>query len=121
MAARITQRIVAAQEGSRIMTVPPKTVQVAITLEDEIPIVGPAEAAPGDTVIWQAGDDTVSIWFPNAGVFQSRELCCRGTGDIEMVVPESAVEGTYRYAVFSHDKGDFAQGGSHPVMIIRKP
>jgi hypothetical protein len=112
---------VSVRESEPMTVQNPKTVEIPITVEDDIPIVAPAEAAPGDTIVWHAGSDTVSIWFPNAGVFDVRELSNRSTGDIEIPVPETATEGTYRYAVFSHGKGDFAQGGSHPVMIIKRP
>jgi len=98
-----------------------KTVDVPITIENDVPMVAQAEAGPGDTIVWHAGSDTVSIWFPGDGVFASRELATRGTGDIEIAVEETAPEGTYRYAVFSHGKQVFAEGGSHPVMIIKKP
>ena len=109
-------------KGRDNMTVQnPKTVEAPITLVEELPTVAPVEAAPGDTIVWQAGSDTISIWFPSTGVFSSRELTNRGTGDIAVEVPETATEGTYRYALFSHGKADFARGGSHPVMIIKKP
>ncbi|MBD3366795.1 MAG: hypothetical protein GF405_01320 [Candidatus Eisenbacteria bacterium] len=103
------------------MSQQPKTVQIPITVVDEIPVAAPAEAAPGDTVVWQAGSDTVSIWFPHEDVFESRELTNRSTGDIGVTVPDEAEDGEYRYAIFSHGKNDFVQGGSHPVMIIKKP
>ncbi len=98
-----------------------QSVEIPITLEGDTLKAAPAEAAPGATVVWQAGSDTVSIWFPEDDVFGTRELTNRSTGDIEHTVSGDAAEGSYRYAIFSHGKGDFVQGGSHPVLIIKKP
>jgi len=99
----------------------PKTVEVAIGLQGDDPYVPPAEADPGDTILWHAGDDTVSIWFPDDDVFASREIVSRGSGDIEIQIPGTAAPGNYHYAVFNHDMKKFATGGSHPIMIIKGP
>lgn len=78
-------------------------------------------ADPGDTVLFAAGDDTISVWFPEPGVFETTEIVTMRTGDIEIPVPEGATPGTYRYVIYVHNATSFAECNSHPVMIIKKP
>lgn len=108
------------RKGVSAMTIK-KSVDIPITTVEGRARIPSATAKPGDTIVWHAGTETVSIWFPRPDVFETRELADRATGDIEVVLPETAADGEFHYAVFSHDKGDFGEGNSHPILIIEKP
>jgi hypothetical protein len=83
---------------------------------------------PGDTVLLHAGDDTVSVWFPEPGVFATTEIVSMQTGEIEVLIPSDATVGTYEYSIFVHNLPEPAEGSSryatsdsHPVLIVEEP
>jgi hypothetical protein len=78
-------------------------------------------ADPGDKLRWNAGNRTVSIWFPTAGVFSAPALANHATGNIEITVPRTAKRGTYKYVIYCHDTDEFAECRSHPKLIIPVP
>ena len=78
-------------------------------------------AKQGDTVCWQVGNRTVSIWFPMAGVFESPTLAWKQTGEITVVIPPDARDGEYEYVIYCHDTDEFAECNSHPIMVIPGP
>ncbi len=83
---------------------------------------------PGDTVLLHAGDDTVSVWFPEPGVFATKEIVSMQTGEIEVLIPADAAVGTYEYSIYVHDLPEPVEGSSrytasdsHPVLIVEEP
>ncbi len=98
-----------------------KLIEVTIDSATDTRKVPMIEADPGDSLLFAAGDDTVSIWFPKPGVFPVSEIATRQTGDIEIEVPANAVPDTYEYAIYVHNTGKYAECNSHPVMIIKGP
>jgi hypothetical protein len=90
---------------------------VAVEIEKSPYRVQECHAYAGDEVEWDAGDLHITIWFPQAGLMSSATLDIdSGTGTLE--VQSGAEPGTYSYAVYCHDTGEFLEGNSHPVMII---
>jgi hypothetical protein len=98
-----------------------KLIEVMIEPGTGLRLVPEVEAYPGDTVLFQAGDDTVSIWFPQPGVFSTTEIATMQTGDIHITIPSGATPGTYEYAIYVHTVRKYAECHSHPVMIIKGP
>ncbi|MCD4690982.1 hypothetical protein K8S17_05915 [bacterium] len=98
-----------------------KTVEVAIDRSNDVRRVPEVEAGAQDTVVFQAGSDTISIWFPKSGVFSTTEIVTEQTGNIEVPIPSGATPGTYSYAIYVHNVNKYAEGNSHPIMIIEEP
>lgn len=96
---------------------------IEVTIDDGTGMrkVPQIEVDPGDTVLFAAGDDTISVWFPEPGVFASSLIVTMQTGDIEIEIPTGATPGTYEYAIYVHTVGKYAECNSHPVMIIKGP
>ena len=83
---------------------------------------------PGDTVLLHAGDDTVSVWFPEPGVFATTEVVSMQTGEIQVLIPSDATPGTYEYSIYVHNlpvpvegSSRYTTSDSHPVMIVEYP
>ncbi len=98
-----------------------KTIEATIGLSTTVRKVPVVEADPGDMVVFSAGDDTISIWFPEPGVFPSAEIVTMQTGDVEVEIPADATPGTYSYIIYVHTAGNYAECNSHPLMIIKGP
>ncbi len=98
-----------------------KLIEVTIDEGSGMRNVPQVEADPGDVLLFSAGDDTISVWFPEPGVFPTANIVTMQTGDVEVEVPGDATPGTYEYAVYVHTAGSYAECNSHPVMIIRGP
>ena len=96
-------------------------IPAAIALSTTVRRVPVVEADPGDTVVFSAGSDTISVWFPEPGVFPTSEIVTMQTGDIEVEVPTNATPGTYSYVIYVHTAHNYAECNSHPLMIIKGP
>ncbi len=98
-----------------------KLIEVTIEEGTGMRKVPQVEANPGDTVLFAAGDDMISIWFPEPGVFPTTEIVTMQTGDVDVEIPANATPGTYEYAIYVHTVGNYAECNSHPLMIIKGP
>lgn len=83
---------------------------------------------PGDTVLLHAGAETISVWFPEPGVFATTEIVSMQTGEIEVSIPSDAALGAYEYSIYVHNLPEPAEGDSryttsdsHPVLIVEEP
>jgi plastocyanin len=96
-------------------------VEVPVALANDHLTVAPCAVQPGDRVRWLAGEHTVSIWFPKAGVFPAPALAVHKSGDIEITVPRNARPGRYQYIVYCHDSDRFGMTDELPVMEVKEP
>lgn len=97
------------------------TVDVTIDTSTSVPWVPVVTVKPGDFVLFHANLETVSISFPDAGVFPTTEIVTMQTGDITVWIPSDATLGEYEYAIYVHSVGEYAECHSHPVMIVEGP
>lgn len=100
-----------------------KKISVNVKDVDGRPSVDPPEITlhPTDSVEWIAVDDDMTVGIPNRMIFGEEEIEIQKGGSGQLEVLEDAPEGRFPYAVFCHGGRCFAQGNSHPVMIIKKP
>lgn len=105
-----------------------KLIEVTFDSETGMRYVPHLTVNPGDTVLLHAGDDTVSVWFPEPGVFATTEIVSMQTGEIEVPIPSDATLGAYEYSIYVHNLSEPAEGSSryttsdsHPVMIVKEP
>jgi len=95
------------------------TGKVVIVYYDGGFIVDPGHrhAVPGEDVIWKAIGTKVTLLFPDAELFGTRDLVIEANGEGKLTV-QGVQPGIYPYAVYVHEENDFARGGTHPAMII---
>ena len=104
-----------------------KLIEVVIDSETGMRYVPHLTANPGDTVLLHAGTDTVSVWFPEPGVFETTEIVSMQTGEVEVLIPSDATPGTYEYSIYVHNIDPlegisrYTTSDSHPVLIIEDP
>ena len=82
--------------------------------------------SPGDQIAWdnQTGSK-IDILIPDHGILKVRHIP-HGQGQtppgqqpkVENVPVNPSASTSYRYAIYVHGAKDFAQGGSHPEMIV---
>lgn len=83
-------------------------------------------ANPGDTIRWEIdAGHTVSIWFPDAGVFVTPVLAVMHEGSVEATIRDDVLEGesgviVREYAIFDHTDREFVTCESHPKIEIPK-
>jgi hypothetical protein len=107
-----------------------ETRSVAIVRRNAISLVVPGHivARAGEQVTFQTVDaGRVTLMFPVVLFEQNREDVRHielGNDDDEPSEATLTVKdlkpGAYPYAVFSHEQSDFAVGGSHPKVIIKR-
>jgi plastocyanin len=79
-------------------------------------------ANPGDKIRWVTwNDNSISVWFPQAGAFFSPTLGVGNKGAVEATVRDDAAHGVYEYAIYDHDEQEFVTCESHPKVEIPKP
>ena len=99
-------------------------VKVPIDTSADVPLVPKVRVRPGSIVVFQAGDQTVSISFLASGVFPTTAIVTSQTGNISVWLPPDADYGTYEYAIYVHGAGKhgkYAECQSHPIMIVESP
>jgi hypothetical protein len=80
------------------------------------------QANKGDTIRWEADPDhSISVWFPQAGVFYTPQLAVMHKGAAEATIRDDAPDGLYEYAIYDHAEGEFVRCESHPKLEIPKP
>ncbi len=71
-----------------------------------------------DEVVWSTKDTDVRLIFPNKRIFGESELVIRKNQTRSLTVQGRVKSGPYPYAVVTAENGEFAIGGSYPVIIV---
>lgn len=62
----------------------------------------------------------VTIQFAKSGIFNQSQLRLKYPKEMakELKVQDEAPEGFHPYSAFCHERGEFAEGGSMPIIIL---
>lgn len=71
-----------------------------------------------DEVVWSTKDTDARLIFPNERLFGESELVIRKNQTRSLTVQGRVKPGPYPYAVVTAENGEFAIGGSYPVIIV---
>jgi hypothetical protein len=73
----------------------------------------------GDNVTFvNQTDSDVSIQFSKNDIFHPPHLRVKKGGEETLRIHEDAPDGFHPYAVFCHEREEFAVGGSMPIIIV---
>ncbi len=81
-------------------------------------IVPPIVAKGGDTVAFSGGVKGRAYFFPDKNLFPG-DLLRVEAGKPPTEFKINGKPGTYRYAVWDEDAGDFLEGNSSPIIIVQ--
>jgi len=84
------------------------------------------KASPGETIRWEVENEpehTISIWFPDTGVFVTPVIAVMHKGSVEATVRDytpdpDAEPRVCEYAIYSHTDGQFVVCESHPKLEL---
>ena len=71
-----------------------------------------------DRVTWEPKETDVRIHFPTEELFNVREVEIAQGRSKTLTVSDNVRKGRYPYNIFCTETGDYAEGGSVPVMIV---
>lgn len=99
-------------------TVDTLTVEIKDTIDGyRVPETTHVQHKDKVTFMNSTGDD-VSIQFSNNGVFNRSNLKLKDKGEKQLIVQENAEEKSHPYSAYCHGRGEFAEGGSMPIIIV---
>lgn len=79
---------------------------------------GHIRAKKAEALTWEAKDTDATLFFPHRELFGVREVDIEKESQKTLNLSESLNPGRYPYAIYCPDSGDFAEGGSFPIIII---
>jgi len=82
-------------------------------------VPGHCQVESSDSVTWNAQDTDAVLFFPNRALFGRRDVEVSAGNSQTLTVNDGIPSGRYPYAIYCAKAKDFAEGGSHPVMIVR--
>lgn len=84
-------------------------------------VPGHVNAKKREKLTWESPHTDATLFFPDRKLFGTRVIEISKGGQRELTLDNNLEVGEeYIYAIYCSETGDFAEGGSFPVIIIRE-
>ncbi len=87
--------------------------------DKSVVVPGCHEVDISDSVTWEARDTDAILFFPDECLF-GRHVLEINADERQTLKVREQTSGRYPYAIYCAKSGEFAEGGSHPVLIVRR-